>query len=383
MKIIVASSVLQGREAFETLGDVSLMPDDHISRSHLLDADILICRSKTRINQSLLDGTAVRFVGCAVAGMDHIDASFMEEAGIAWCVAPGCNANSVAEYVVTALLIEARRHDWTMDEMTMGVIGVGHTGTRVLEKAMALGINTLSNDPPRAAMESSAKNSFVSLDTLLQASDVITMHVPLKYDGRWPTAGLVDYRFFERFESGKLFINTARGEVMNSDAVRDALQHGVVRQAVLDVWEDEPHIRKDLLDMVDIGTPHIAGYSYEGRLQGTRMVYEEVCHFLEVDPVWPGINGNGYGQEHCIDATNMSDQNVWTQLATTAYPLLIDDEHFRAGVSTDSDTMAKHFVHCRQHYPERHEFSACRIRLQNASSRAVDGAWKLGFQITD
>ncbi len=385
MKIVCASSVLRAAETFSALGRVEVIDDECITRRDLLDADALITRSKTRIDRALLEGTSVRFVGCAVAGTDHIDKDWLDTTEIACCHAPGCNANSVAEYIVSSLLHEVRAHSLVMNELTLGVIGVGHIGTRVVEKAMDLGITVLQNDPPRAAAERGGHDLFLSLEEVLARSDLISLHVPLIENGPYATRDLADHRFFEALQPGALLFNTSRGEVLDSDALLRALDHGVVRQAVLDVWEDEPRIRKDVLDAVDIGTPHIAGYSHEGRLEGTRMVYEELCHYLEIDPdetvfEWPD---NGADPEHTMDARGRTMQEVLTEMALTAYPVHDDDRRFRDGASADPETMGRHFTACRRDYPTRREYGAARFHLLHGADPLLTTAWKLGFQIAE
>lgn len=383
MKIVCAASLHKGFEAFSHLGDVTLLPEEDITADDVRDADCLITRSKAKINRALLEGSSVRFVGCAVAGMDHMDIDYLESADIAWCHAPGCNANSVAEYVVTALLIEAERHGWELDGQVLGIIGVGNIGRRLVQKALDLGLQVLCSDPPREAKES-LDDSFVPLETLLAASDFVTLHVPYTTTGPCATAHMINHRFFEVLDQAKLFINAARGEIMDSEAVRVALEHGIIRQAVLDVWENEPKIDDTLLAKVDIATPHIAGYSWEGRLNGTCMVYEEACRFFEVEPTWletDEADPTQGGREYEFDGTGQSDQAFLKTVTSTVYPLLADDRHFREGVRPDRDQTGAHFVYCRRTYPERREFAAARLTLQNAPPKALDALWALGFQV--
>ncbi len=385
MKIVCASSVLHGETAFATLGDVTILPEERITRNELLDAEVLITRSKTPITRALLENTAVRFIGCAVAGTDHVDKTYLDSTDIAWCHAPGCNANSVAEYIVAALLVEADQHGLALEELALGVVGVGHIGTRVAEKAMAMGVTVLQNDPPRKAAGDDANGTFQPLEDVLAVADLISMHVPLTDTGPHATRDMANHRFFEAMKPGAFFLNAARGEIMDSDALLTALEHGIVRQAVLDVWENEPAIRKDVLDAVDIGTPHIAGYSYEGRLNGTRMVYEELCHYLEVDPVWldRDMPDDAPQEERVVDAQCRSDQETLAAMVSAAYPILDDDRRFRAGASVDPVAMAKHFVHSRRTYPARREFAANRFQLLHASESLLTMAWELGFQIAE
>ncbi len=383
MNIVCAASVLGGSEAFSTLGRVLVLPEEDIRQEHVRNADVLVTRSKAQINEELLHNTAVRFVGCAVAGQDHIDIPYLDQAGIAWSTAPGCNANSVAEYVISAILIEAERLCLNLDRCTLGVVGVGHIGTRVAVLAEALGMTVLLNDPPRQALEAGRGIDFLELDDVLPMSDFITLHVPYTRTGPCPTHHLINGRFLEACSPESVLINMARGEIMDSDAILLALGHGALHKAVLDVWENEPAIRYDLLDFIDIATPHVAGYSQQGRLNGTYQVYEECCRFFELDPIWdPESIQNEVQLPEChIDATGRTSQEVLTELIKLASPLLQDDERLRAGASPEPDIMAAHFRACRRSYPERHEFNRYRITLEGASQSLVDVASALGFVI--
>ena len=383
MNIVCAASVLGGEAAFSTIGSVTILPEEDIRRDHLLEADILITRSKARIQESLLLDTPVRFVGCAVAGTDHIDTDYLEQADIAWCHAPGCNADSVAEYAISAMLIEAERHHLNLDQCTVGIIGVGHIGSRVARLAEAIGLTVLLNDPPREAREGSRSMDFVALEDLLPAADFITLHVPYSTVRPHATHRLLDVRFFEQCTPGAILLNMARGEIMDSEAVLLALEHGILRQAVLDVWENEPMIHLDLMNRVDIATPHIAGYSRQGRLNGTRMVYEECCHYLEIEPEWDAdtFPAGNTPPELVVSATDRTDQDVLTELVKQACPILADDQRFRSGAADQPEAMARHFVSSRRQYPERNEFSSYRVNLLGGSPALVDRIAACGFVV--
>ncbi len=384
MKIVCAASVLAGEAAFNTLGDVAVVPEEEIRAEHLADAEVLITRSKARINESLLKGSAVRFVGCAVAGTDHIDADYLAQEGIAWCHAPGCNANSVAEYVITALLNEAERHAIELDTCTLGIIGVGQIGSRVAALASSIGMTVLLNDPPREAIEGSRKMDFLALSDILPNADFVSLHVPLNLSGPYKTAHLVDHRFLAELIPGAMLINASRGETMDSDALLMALEHGPLRQCTLDVWENEPAIRTDVLNAIDFGTPHIAGYSWEGRLNGTWQVYQACCDFLHHDPVWDRDTALPTAPpEIVLPAHQLSSQSILTQLANTACPLLKDDQRLRASASQRPEDMARHFVNLRRNYAQRREFSAYRVALQGADAQTIERAEACGFQVAD
>lgn len=380
VKIVCASSLLFGREAFQTLGDVVIVPDYELSNEVLKDADALIVRSKTKITAKLLEGTRVGFVGTATAGYDHLETEYLDYADIAWCAAPGCNANSVSEYVVAALLCLGQRHHFELGGKTIGVIGVGQVGSRVAKKAAALGMNVLRNDPPLAL--SSGEPAFVSLEDVLRESDIVTLHVPLIRTGQFPTFHMANCRFFSHMKPGVLFINAARGEAVESDSLLFALEKGFVGHAVLDVWEGEPLIPRKLLEKIDIGTSHIAGWSFEGRLNGTLQVYRELCHFFETKPTWAPEGKNlppPRVPEISVDANGKSDENVLWEIVRTGYDIEGDDRALRASLVREEPARATHFDTLRRTYPNRREFAAIKVRLTNASPELERKVTALGF----
>ena len=378
MKIVCSSSVLLGEEAFSTLGDVVVIREQQINNETLKDADVLIARSGIRINRDLMEGTSVGFAGSPVSGTDHIDAEYLNEMAIAWCAASGCNANSVSEYVISALLYLTHRHGLILSGKTLGVIGVGNIGERVAQKAEALNMNVLKNDPPRKA--ATGDERFVSLRETLEGSDIVTLHVPLSTVEPYATYRMADYGFFEKIKPGALFINTSRGDVVDSDALQLAMDRGVILQAALDVWENEPVISKKLLDIVDIGTPHIAGYSYEGKLNGTRMVYRELCNYLEVKPVWePPQSRTGNTLE--IDALGGTDEEVLWEVVRMAYDVDADSRCFKAGASSIPLSMGEQFIQYRRNYPYRKGFADQPVKMINAEKALADKTAGLGFQV--
>ena len=380
VKIVCASSVLFGKEAFQTLGDVTVVPDYELSNEILKDADALIVRSKTKITEKLLAGTRVGFVGTATAGFDHMETEYLNYADIAWCAAPGCNANSVSEYVVAALLCLSQRHHFELAGKTIGVVGVGQVGGRVVNKAAALGMNVLRNDPPLAL--SSDAPDFVSLEQVLHESDMITLHVPLTRTGQFPTFHMADCHFFEHMKPGCLFINAARGEAVESDGLLFALEKGFVGHAVLDVWEGEPLIPRKLLEKIDIGTSHIAGWSFEGRLNGTLQVYRDACHFFETEPTWQPAEKTlppPRVPEIEIDAKDKSGEAVLWEIVRASYDIEADDRALRASLVREEPARATHFDTLRRTYPDRREFTATTVRLKNANRVLAGQVSALGF----
>ncbi len=357
MKTVVAETVLLGREAFATLGEVVVVPDRQIGPEHLKDADALIIRSKTKVTPELIEGSAVRFVGTATAGFEHMSwlasrSSALQSVG--WCAAPGCNADSVADYMTAALLTLHMKHGVELEGRTLGIIGVGQVGSRVAKRAEALGLRVLLNDPPRAAKEGNA--GFQELETLLAEADFVTLHVPLIKEKPWPTLRMADCRFFEQMKPGAVFINASRGKVLDSDALLHAKANGIVSHAVLDVWDPEPVIRADVLTITTIGTPHIAGHSFEGKLNGTVQVYREACHFFETAPVWnpaPLLPAVAV-PELKIDSRGKSDLEILAEAIASIYDIGIDQ--------LSIEDIAR-FDKLRAHYRVRREFKNTTIRL--------------------
>jgi len=381
MKIVCAASVLQAREAFSTLGKVEILPDREIRRTHLLDANALIVRSKTTINRELLEGTPIEFVATATAGADHFDFPFLNGEGIAWSASPGCNANAVAEYVSTAMLLLAQKRASVLSGRTLGIIGLGQVGSRVADKATLLGLRVLRNDPP-LALKTNAHN-FLPLDVLLAEADILTLHTPLESDGPFPTRHLADCRLFDKLKPGAWFLNTSRGAVTDSDSLQCALDHHLLSACTLDVWEHEPELAPSLQSAVDTLTPHIAGYSLEGLLNGTLHCYRELCHFLEIEPAWsPDSRQLPDPPFLSIDAAHLSDEEVLAELLAASCPLPEDDRAWRAEMTTsDTAELRQRFDRFRRSHLNRREFASIRVHFSHASSALIETAAGFGFQV--
>lgn len=381
MKIVCASSVLYAREAFSGLGEVQLLPDRDIRREHLLDADALIVRSKTRIGPELLENTPVEFVATATAGADHFDLPFLSGADIAWSASPGCNANAVAEYAIAALALVARKRAALLPGLSLGIIGVGQVGSRVADKATLLGLRVLRNDPPLALQTGS--RDYLPLETLLPQSDILTLHTPLSATGPFPTRHLADCRLFGQLKPGAWFLNTSRGAVADPEALQYALDHTLLSACALDVWENEPQLPDPLRRAVDFLTPHIAGYSFEGLLNGTLHCYRELCHFLEIEPSWEPDPARLPGTPHLqIDAAHRPDEDVLADLLAAACPILEDTRAWRAEMTTDDPAeLRRRFDRFRGSYTSRREFAAIRVQLSHASSELLETVAALGFQV--
>jgi len=374
MNIVCASSLTLGREIFSTIGDVRIVPEKDITADVVRDADLLATRTKVRVNRPLLEGSRVRFYGTATAGLDHMDTSWLDSAGITWTAAPGCNANSVAEYITAALLRESTLRGWRPAGKNIVIIGFGQVGSRVVRKIDALGMKPLLNDPPLRKLNGDPR--LLDLDEILQQADVLTLHVPLTTGCEFPTDRMVDDAFFARLKPGCFFINASRGEVVDEDALLRAMDRGIVRRMVLDVFDNEPDIRLDVMNRADIATPHIAGHSYEGKLNGTIMVYEAACKFFCIAPRWTG-DASAKPVDIELDAAALCEEEVLHRAVRIAYDVERDDRELRAGAATIGRT----FNTLRNNYPLRHEFPRHRVSLRNGTGALAAKLRALGFLI--
>ena len=390
MKIVCATNMPFALEAFRTLGDVRVIEGRSISAGDVREARILAIRSTTQVNQSLLDGSQVQFVGTATIGTDHMDLAYFDKTGIRWCFAPGCNANSVSEYVTAALLCLGQRHGLTLQGLTLGVIGVGNVGSRVVRKARALGMRVLMNDPPREreAMSAGIKKGFepgpfVSLEQVVAEADAITLHVPLTKGGADRTYHLADEVFFGKVRKGCVLLNAARGPVVKTQSLLNALKTGQVGHVVLDTWEGEPGYRTDMLARTDLATPHIAGHSFEGKVMGTVMVYREVCRFLGVEPAWTHepLMPPPLTPEIAVDAAGFSEEAVLWDVVRRVYDIEADDRRFRDTAIADDEGRSKAFDRLRRECPERREFQYTSVLLKNATDSLRGKLQGLGFVV--
>ena len=280
MKVVVDNKIPYIKEAITRIADeVVFLPGDGFTKEFIKDADALIVRTRTRCNQDILEGSSVKFIATATIGYDHIDVDYCREAGIVWTNCPGCNAGSVEQYIRSVLLLLKHKKGLDLKDTTLGVVGVGHVGTRVAKMAERLGLKVLLNDPPRA---DKGELGFVDLTTIVRECDVITFHTPLYYEGAYRTFHLADEDFFLALKRCPYIINSSRGEVVDTTSLLTALVTGQVRDVVIDTWENEPCINRELMEAAFIATPHIAGYSADGKANATRMSLEALCRFFDI-----------------------------------------------------------------------------------------------------
>ncbi|OSN09886.1 erythronate-4-phosphate dehydrogenase [Lonsdalea iberica] len=354
MKILVDENMPYARELFSRLGDVTSVPGRPLPQDALDDADALMVRSVTKVNADLLTGKSVKFVGSATAGTDHVDEAFLQQAGIAFSAAPGCNAIAVVEYVFSALLGLAERDGFQLRDRTVGIIGVGNVGARLNARLKAWGVRTLLCDPPRA--ERGDEENFLSLEEVAAQADVLTFHTPLYKDGPHKTYHNVDADLLDSLAEGTILINACRGPVVDNVALLEALQRGKSLSVVLDVWEPEPELSTALLERVDIGTSHIAGYTLEGKARGTTQVFEAWSRFVG-QPQQVALSSLLPTPEvTSVTLTQPLDQSLLKRLVHLVYDVRRDDAMLR-GIAHISGG----FDRLRKTYQERREWSSLQV----------------------
>ncbi len=374
MKIIADGNIPFVEEAFAQFGEVIVVPGRSISRDMLLDASMLLVRSITIVDRALLNGTSIEFVATATIGVDHIDIPHLTNNSIGFASAPGSNAQSVAEYVGTALAHLSHTLGFELGKKVLGIIGVGNVGSRVTKVAEALGMTCLLNDPPRQRAESG--NGFVSLDEVLEKSDIVTLHVPLTESGPDKTVQMVNEDFISKMNPGAILMNSSRGKVVDEHAVRKFKKK--LGGLVLDVWAHEPSIDCETLDIADIGTPHIAGYSFDGKVRGTEMIYEAACDYFHKEKTWNGRAHVGIKPEKTIDVR--SSNSPVLKAIEEAYPIMSDDARLRN--IKDEQNRGAYFDALRKNYPRRLEFRHFEVLCSNAQENtAIPVLSGLGFVV--
>lgn len=372
MKIVADENIPYLQECFGQSAEVVALNGRNITHADLQDAKALIVRSVTPVTRELLSGTPVQFVGSCTIGIDHVDTDFLDEKGIAFASAPGSNADSAAQYTLSAILALEKRHHFKLTDKTIGIVGYGNVGSRLEALLDALDVNSVIYDP---LLQDRGRTGLSSLDDVLQA-DIISFHVPLTRTGKYPTYKMINADLLESMNPEAMLINCARGDIIDTAALtQDISQHG--RKVVLDVWPNEPRIDELLLSMVQIATPHIAGYSFDGKLRGTEMVYEAFCKAMELDCQPPQLD---IPQPDAIvipeEATLLE---ALEQATLRSYHILEDDTALRELLNEPRAEQGAFFDHLRKNYPVRREYSAYPCYGGHPDINLVLEA--LGFQI--
>jgi erythronate-4-phosphate dehydrogenase len=372
MKVIIDDKIPYIKGALEPFADVVYLPGNRTTPGVVRDADALITRTRTICNEQLLSGSTVRFIATATIGYDHIDTEYCRKAGIAWTNAPGCNAGSVAQYIASALFTWAMRKKVKLSDKTIGIVGVGHVGSKVARLCEILGMKVLLNDPPRERNEGSA--CFTSLEHILRDADIITLHVPLNMEGEDATFHLAGETFFHSLQRNPLVINSCRGEVADTKSVINAIKSNTLSGYIADCWENEPEIDKRLLEIVDLGTPHIAGYSRDGKANGTMMSVRAVSRFfnLGIDNWTPSGIEPPENQVIEISGTAGDEEAILAQAILGTYRIEADDRALRTSPAL--------FEKLRGDYPVRREFSSFTLKNKNVPDKTIEKLKHVGFK---
>ena len=374
MKIVCDNKIPFLRGVLEPWAEVVYLPGKETTPEVVRDADAVITRTRTKCDEALLAGSSVKVIATATIGYDHIDTAWCEGHGIVWRNAPGCNSWSVKQYIATVLCTLARRHGLELAGMTLGVVGVGNVGSKVAEVAALLGMRVLLCDPPRARREGG--EAFVSLDEIVAGSDIVTLHVPLSREGEDATWHLFDAARLASLRPDQFLINSSRGPVVDNAALKAALQEKRLRGAVLDVWEGEPEPDRALMDLLDVATPHIAGYSADGKANGTTASVRTVAEVLDL-PLsdWrpTAIPAPPQPLDFTLDAAGKRRQEVLAEALLHTYDPLADDRALRAHPEC--------FEQLRGDYPVRREPTAFTLRLQGGTPELAETLSAIGFNV--
>ena len=379
MKILADAHIPYLRGVAEQFGEVEYLPGNQFTKETINDKDALIVRTVTRFGKEILEGTGVKLICSATIGFDHIDTRYCDAKGIAWRTAPGCNANSVEQYVTASLLHLADKYGFDLKEKTIGIIGVGNVGGKVEAACRKLGMGVWLNDPPRQEREAGQKSGegekeesvFVDLETVKKEADIITLHTPLTKTGRHKTHHLADGQFFETLDKKPFVINSCRGSVVDNAAMKKALESGKIAGAVIDCWENEPDIDRELLLMADIATPHIAGYSADGKWTATKMSLENLNAFFEsgIHPI--KLMPLPQPDNPVIDLRGIEPAHQLAYAVRQTYDPMLETVNLKADPGN--------FYGFRSNYPLRREYGAYEVK--NADPAVVSTLRQLGFKV--
>jgi erythronate-4-phosphate dehydrogenase len=373
MKIVIDDKIPYIRGAFEPFSEVIYLPGNKTTPEVVKNADAIVTRTRTKCNRELLEGSKVKFIATATIGYDHIDTEYCKQAGIEWTNAPGCNAESVNQYIASALFSYSRKKRFDVKEKTIGIVGVGHVGSKVASLCEAIGMKVLLNDPPRERVE--GPEQFISLETIQKESDIITFHVPLNMKGKDATFHMVNEKFIQNLGKKPLLINSCRGEVFDSGAIKKALKTGAVSGFIADCWENEPDIDLELLEMADYGTPHIAGYSKDGKANGTKMSVQAISRFFNLGiENWEPENMELPEKTTIeIDGNQRREYSILAEAVLSTYNIETDDEALRENPQL--------FEKLRGNYPVRREFGTYTVKMKNIEKETVNKLKKMGFRV--
>ena len=373
MKIVADDKIPFLKGVLEPFAEVSYVSGNLITKEIIKGADAVLVRTRTKCDEALLRGTSVKFIGSATIGFDHIDTAYCEKNNIAWTNAPGCNSSSVCQYLVSALLKLSIDKGFSLKGKTIGIVGAGNVGSKVEKAANALGMIVILNDPLRAKHENCER--FETLDVVLEKSDIITVHVPLTLSGEDKTLRLFDDQAFKKMKKDAWLINTSRGEVISGAALKRALSTETIAGAILDVWDNEPDIDENLIDNVFIATPHIAGYSADGKASGISMIVDSLCRFFNIEMTNLILQNIPQPKNTIItiETKGKNYEEIISEAVFCSYDIAIDDRFLRNSPAT--------FEKQRNDYRNRREFSSFSVVLQGGNDEAERMLKELGFNV--
>jgi erythronate-4-phosphate dehydrogenase len=373
MKVVVDDKIPFIRGVLEPFSEVIYVSGAQIDSRSVRDADALLVRTRTKCSGTLLDGTNVRFIGSATIGYDHIDTEYCENHNIVWTNSPGCNSSSVMQYIVSALYSISDYSGFSLKNKTLGIVGVGNVGSKVVKAAKALGMDVLLSDPPRDRVES----GFVSvpLERLLRESDIVTLHVPLNRLGQDKTYHLLDAHSLGMMKPGAWLINSSRGEVVDSQSLKKAVVSGILAGVVLDVWENEPDIDLELMERALISTPHIAGYSLDGKANGTAWIINSLARYFGLPLVnwYPENIPLPTSGKLEISPVSGSCEKVIKEVVESVYSIDGDSKRLKESPSS--------FESLRGNYIVRRDFNVYTVVAERVGFEVARILGDLGFRI--
>ncbi len=377
--IVADENMALVQEFFGDLGSLRCYSGRQLSNEQVKDADVLLVRSVTEVNAKLLTNSRVRFVGSATIGADHLDKGWLESQNIRMTTAPACNARSVVEYVLTAISAVAERLQIDLSTKVLGIVGLGNVGFLLATVAQSLGIKVLGCDP----FVNHPSIQQCALKELLASADIVSLHTPLTRQGEYPTHHLFNEQTLTLLKPNSILLNTGRGAVIDNQALLSFVESNPEHLAaiVLDVWEGEPLINARLIPYVTLATPHIAGYSLEGRTRGTEQVYQALCQFLGLRPQHQLKDFLPINPSVITASPNVNLWLMLSQVLQTAYPIMNDDQQLRATMQLPENERALAFDLLRKHYWPRRQFVSHQVIVEQANVEAIDMLNKLGFLV--
>jgi erythronate-4-phosphate dehydrogenase len=373
MKIVADKDIPFLRNVLEPFADVIYLKGSEITTRDVIDADALLIRTRTRCDGSLLKNSKVKFIGTATIGSEHIDKEYCEKNSITWVAAEGCNSNAVLQYISSTLIHLSDILDFNLGDKVLGVVGVGNIGKKVVQLAELLGMQVLLNDPPRERVEGIC--GFHSLQILQQECDIITFHVPLTHSGEDKTFHLCDEHFLSKVNKGTIIINSSRGGVIDEKALFKYLSKQHLSGSVLDVYEKEPSIDPLLHEKLTLATYHIAGYSLDGKANGTTAVVSKLSDFFDLHiSSWTADIDEDDNLKIEIDCTGKNFLQLFREVGLQIYPVIEDDRVLRGNPHK--------FEEFRNNYNFRRDFTAWKLKLINCDDVSKRKFRKLGFRIT-